>query len=333
MLLLESQIDYLYDDSLPGSFYSNSELYVKAISQQHMHLDSRCDPEALASLSTWNDITRQAEQEIAVIEKSIQKPQAFFNISEQMASLPTVVSWYNSIPELSQPLEDFNQWLLRIQERWIVGHTQPNSCEQITTALTHLTQTVFTTPTMREYPNQFLEMCVAAVENSLVNDNARSPFKLYVHEDIPLEPTEEAVKLFEAVTDLNGLSYIYDTNIIQRDALKDDFYWSVEKLNRALSLHEEYETYAQAHYNSLWLPKKHSADSANYFAQSIALKQLQFAMNRLIVQAQAESVPNFRPTHLRPVNQQAALLAAEVGNFRKSMNSILALLAAFKAGV
>lgn len=330
MLLLESQIDYLYNDSLPGSFYSNSELYVQAISQQHLHLDSRCDPEALASLSKWNEITRQAEQEIIVIQKSIQKPQAFFNISEQMASLPTVVSWYNSIPELSQPLQDFNNWLQRIQQRWIVGHTQPNSCEQITTALTHLTNTVFTTPTMREYPDKFLNMCVAAVENSLVNDNARSPFKLYVHEDVPLEPTQDAIKLFEAVTDLNGLSYIYDTNIIQRDALKDDFYWSVEKLNRALSLHEEYETYAQAHYNSLWLPKKHDADSANYFAQSIALKQLQFAMNRLILQAQVESVPNFRPAHLRPVNQQEAFLAAEIGNFRKSMNSILALLAAFK---
>lgn len=71
-------------------------------------------------------------------------------------------------------------------------------------------------------------------------------------------------------------------------------------------------------------------ENADYFAQGIALKQLQFAMNRYIVQAQVEAIADYHPEHLRPINQQEAYLAASVGNFRKSMNSIMALLLTFE---
>lgn len=327
---LTDLVDYLYQEKLPDSFYSRSDLYVQAISLpfERQSKNPFCHRMEFDQRTTWENIKQTAEREISQIADDVKAPNAFFLVGEELQSLPSVIAWYNSIPEFSNVLKNFNGWLEHLRKFWLLDHIHPNECQRIHDALRHLGRVAF----KRDpgYAEKFANQCLDEVSRVIENDNATLIFPLYKKMEYPMVLTNDATQLFESVSDLNSLSYILNTTEIERSPFRDDFFWSTEQLNRALALQEEYETYALANYKNIWLPKKNRGANADYFAQGVALKQLQFAMNRYILQAQIKSHADYNPEHLRPVDQQEAYLAAAIGNFSKSMDSILALLQSFK---
>lgn len=339
---LEDIVLYLYDHPLPSSFYQRSDLYVRAIANSdNASKQSHCKIHFEDKLQAWETIMAYANSEVDLIVDELAAPRDFFSISEQMNSLPSVVSWYNKIPEFSDALSHYTKWSTHIRDYWLAGHAKPNECGRMHHALNGIAQEIF--PEGEKSAEAFLNTCLTRAEKVLINDNRQLGITLYMTKQAanvksegnselvhPFTLTQEAQTLFSEVDALNELSYIGHHTSNDKEALESGFFWSIENLNRALALQEEYETFALAEYRSLWLPKKAGSDTAKYFAQGIALKQLQYAMNDYVLNAQVHETTNFSPEHLRPVSQQEAYLAASIGNFKKSMDSVMALLLAFK---
>ncbi|MCC2604022.1 type VI secretion system protein [Planctobacterium marinum] len=322
-------VGYLYDTKLPDSFYEHSSLYIRAISNKNndIEFNTFCDIKPLETPEQWNKIMALANQEIAIIAREVVAPKDFFELSAQLQSLPTVISWYNKIPEFAQSLKQYNQWLSHLKNYWLTSHASPNECMLVHDSLLSLSDNFGQD---RSAAKQFLESCQSAVSQVMDNDNQSLYMKIYANTDYPMTLNQNAEALFASVEKTNALSYmdvVAGSDYVDRG---EDFFWSTEQLNRALELYDEYVQFANTEYQSVWLPNKKVRDNQAYFAQGIALKQLQFAMNRHVLQAQIEEVAEFRPESLRPVSQQEAYLSAAVGNFRKSMDSILALLLAYQ---
>lgn len=326
---ITDMVAYLYDTKLPDSFYERSSLYIRAISTNNNNIGPNpyCDIQPTETLKQWDQIKHLAEDEIKVIAAEVAAPREFFELSAELQSLPTVVSWYNKIPEFADSLNAYKKWLSHLNNYWLTTHTGPNECDRIHESLLSMSANFNQD---NQLANQFHKSCLAEVGNVMQRDNEQLHVKIYADTRFPMSLTADAEALFDSVNKTQNLSYmdmLAGDNYIETG---DDFFWSTEQLNRALMLYEEYTNFAQDEYQSIWLPNKKVHDNQKYFAQGIALKQLQFAMNRYVIQAQVEEVAEFRPASLRPVSQQEAYLSAAVGNFRKSMDSVFALLLSFE---
>lgn len=322
-------VAYLYDTKLPDSFYERSSLYIQAISNNNNNIgvNNFCKLDHLETPEQWNTIKNLAFKEINLIAQEVAAPKAFFNLSAQLQSLPTVISWYNKIPEFANTLQDYNKWLTHLEDYWLTSHSVPNECMLIHDSLMTMSASFGQDKAIAK---EFLQVCQASVSEVMEQDNQLLYMKLYSNTEYPMSLTADARALFDSVAKTETLSYmdtVANTEFVEAGA---DFFWSTEQLNRALELYDEYVTFATTEYQSIWLPNKKVTDNQKYFAQGIALKQLQFAMNRHVMQAQVDEVAEFRPAALRPVSQQEAYLSAAVGNFRKSMDSVLALLLAYQ---
>lgn len=324
-------VNYLYTEKLPESFYKRSDLYIEAISRNNNSIPRNpygCELNQIASEESWNRITNLARYEIRQIADEVAAPREFFEVSEQLQSLPSVVAWYNTIPEFADSMREFNTWFDHLNNYWLESHSEINECRKIHDALQMITEAQFSQGL--GFPERFLRECEDRVSETMSIDNAQLAIQLYDQTHYPMKLTTDATKLFNAVEQTRELSYMTTPGVDQTSEFKTDFFWSTEQLNRAIALQEEYEKFAIDEYKTIWLPNKKYVDSDKYFAQGIALKQLQFAMNRHVQNAQVEEIAEFVPQSLRPVSQQEAYLAAAVGNFRKSMDSILSLLLAYK---
>ena len=322
-------VDYLYETKLPDSFYEHSSLYIRAISNNNNDIgfNTFCDITPLETPQQWDAIIALANQEIGVIANEVAAPREFFELSAQLQSLPTVISWYNKIPEFAESLSTYKEWLKHLENYWLTSHANPNECMLIHDSLASLSDNFGKD---KSAATDFLGRCQLAVSQAMEVDNQQLYMKIYAKTEYPMALTPDAEALFESVEKTNALSYMDVVAANDYVETGEDFFWSTEQLNRALELYDEYVQFAGAEYQSVWLPNKKVKDNQKYFAQGIALKQLQFAMNRHVLQAQVEEVAEFRPESLRPVSQQEAYLSAAVGNFRKSMDSVLALLLAYQ---
>ncbi|MBE1301719.1 MAG: hypothetical protein GJ680_17665 [Alteromonadaceae bacterium] len=322
-------VAYLYNEKLPPSFYERSSLYLRAISNHANKVKNNpfCKIQDIKSPGRWNQIKQLANNEIEIIAREVAAPKEFFRIGEELNSLPSVVTWYNSIPEFADSLKDFNRWNDHLKNYWLNSHTETNECTRIQDSL-KVIRTYFGYED--SFEDDFQERCLAHITQTMENDNQTLVTDLYSKTSYPMILTESAISMFDAISTTMSLSYMEDSgesDYIQTDR---DFFWSTEKLNQALGLFEEYKEFAQTHYVDLRLPNRPVDNSQQYLAQGVALKQLQFSMNRIITSAMVEELPGFRPQSLRPISQQEAYLAAAVGNFRKSMDSILALILTFQ---
>ncbi len=322
-------VAYLYNEKLPPSFYERSSLYLKAISNHVNKITSNpfCTVQELRTNKRWNEIKAMADREIDQIANEVTAPRDFFRIGDQLNSLPTVVSWYNTIPEFADTLARFETWLNHLNNYWLLSHSETNECRRIHDSLRVISNYFGYEENFQE---NFLQRCENRIAETMANDDKSLVLDLYSKTSYPMQLTDKATVLFEAVQHSMSLSYMETAGLSEYVEVEADFFWSTEQLNEALGLYEEYQAYARDNFQSVSLPNRPVADSQPYFSQGIALKQLQFAMNRHIQAAMVQEVPDFRPESLRPVNQQEAFLAAAIGNFRKSMDSVLALLLAFK---
>lgn len=320
---------YLWGKELPKSFYKNTDLYAKAIAKPTTVPPYDCAKNPVSKEETWHKVKDSIEGEMAKMSQRVTAPQAFFKLSQQMQSLPAGINWGYKTPAFAKELSHFNQWLSNLNHYWLLDHPQINECEYIRTELTHLVQAGLNEG--RKYLNHFFDMCVNNVSQTLVHDDTLAPFTLYETKQYPFSFSGDAQNRFKEIQALNTLDFMTMPLNKKQDMATGDFYWSTERLNRALALEEEYETFALKQYNRLWLPEKASnTEPGKYFAQGIALKQLQNAMFHHIVHAQTQTPIDYHPEHLRPINQLEADLAASVANFEKSMDSIMSLLLTFK---
>ncbi|MCY7293850.1 type VI secretion system protein [Alteromonas sp. a30] len=338
---LPEMMKYLYDENLPDSFFARSDLYIKAIQRPSALVPHPCfispsdqdqkwaKVKLIAEHEKWEKIRSSAELEIQRIVKSVEAPMAFFKVSKQMQSLPNVVAWYKKIPEFSDELMRFNAWFLHMKSHWLTQHNKTNECQRIQAALQNLVNSKFFRQ-HEDYANRFYKVCMRSVAERIQDERSLSPIQIYANNTYPYQLSQTAKTLFKEVNKLNDLSFMLEHAEVGRPALKSNFYWSTDLLNQALAKEEEYENFAINEYKNLWLPKKVDKNIEKYFAQGIAMKQLQFSMNRYILLAQVETFPEYHPEHLRPINQEEADLAAAVGNFRKSMDSIMNLLVVLK---
>lgn len=326
---LSSLVEFLYDTELADSFYEQSALYIRAISNNNnsVSMNSYCTVQPLETYKQWNTIENMVNKEISMIANEVRAPQEFFELSAQLQSLPTVISWYNTIPDFAKSFQNYKNWLNHLQNYWLTSHSSPNECMLVYDSLMTMS-TSFNRD--KKTAQKFLDKCQAAVTTVMEQDNDRLYMKLYSNTNYPMNLTTEATDLFASVAKTESLSYMDTVAVNDYLQTGEDFFWSTEQLHRALELYEEYVTFASTEYQSVWLPNKKVTDNQKYFAQGIALKQLQFAMNRHVLQAQVDEIAEFRPEALRPVSQQEAYLSAAVGNFRKSMDSVLALLQAYQ---
>lgn len=322
-------VAYLYDTKLPDSFYQRSSLYIDAISNNDnsLRVNPFCNLDRLETMAKWDTIRDLAWKEINSISQEVAAPKEFFELSAQLQSLPTVVSWYNKIPDFAATLKEYNNWLYHLQNYWLKGHASPNECMLIHDSLAAMSNSF---GQEKSIAGDFLQQCQVAVADVMKRDNQTLFMKLYSNTQYPMNLTQEATALFESMAKTNSLSYMDTVALNEFSESGENFFWSTEQLNKALELYDEYVNFASGEYQSVWLPNKKVEDNQKYFAQGVALKQLQFAMNRHVMEAQVDEIAEFRPQALRPISQQEAYLSAAVGNFRKSMNSILAILQAYE---
>lgn len=318
---------YLWQKQLPNSFFSNTDLYRKAIANQTQNLAYLCSPVTQAEIKTAVD--HHIEGEINNIASQVEAPHTFFALHSTIQSLPSSANWGYSAPSFPKELFQFSEWLKGMNNFWMQDHPLTNECRIIESGLTELKNSGIDMATKNVAG--FFQQCINRVTNVVRDDEAITPFTLYEKTDYPFTFTAQTQKRFESIKNLNQLSFMSQPLSSTPQPMTGAFYWSTDALNFALELEEEYEVFALKQYKRLLLPAKAElANTETDFAQSIALKQLQKAMLHHIMRAQSANPIDYHPAHLTPINQIEADLAASVENFETSMDSIMSLLLTFK---
>ena len=344
-------VQHLFDQELPASFYQRSDEYIKAI-RSHVYQpmaptyhkkgtnkqgsekkdknkkdQGLCEIQSFNDQATWSKVKLMASEHLDNVANSVRAPKNFFSQLDQLESLPLDSRWNRLTLDFSTQLNQYTDWSARLQNQWLMDAPQENSCLSARKSLLSLSKRVLGNED--DFVEIFYQQCMANVNHQLHLDNGLITPSLYVFsESTPPSFSTEASHMLNSVSQLTPLSFLQvtpETQINDHNQLKGSglFFWSIEHLNRALRMAEEYESFTTINFASDSVPSRRSAQDYQYLSQAIALKQLQLAMKKATNRAQQYDPGKHFPDQYKPVSQQEAKLISYVSNFKQARPLLL----------
>lgn len=311
-------VDEILQKKLPNSFNQHADIYFEAIRSVSYQTSAKdCATPVVSNEDAQKLISARVGDFIAGLRHQVAAPQSFFEQIQKLESLPVNNS---ETRDFYPHLEKYLSWAKRMDSNWF-GHSQ-NKCDRITQGLESLNQQLL--GRQKDYIQDFKSRCNQLVKEQLNQDKDLLQPKLY--DEGPAFSTQ-ADELQLAMMSLTKLSFIDASSDANLNRFTDDFYWSVENLNHALAVFNEYKIFAEANYPALTpQPNRGVVRGQTQVGQTIALKQLEQAMRNAISRARIEGQLN---DSYRPVNQQEAKVASYLGNFNEVTQLLLDLHKAF----
>jgi hypothetical protein len=324
---------FLYDEELPAGFSENSDLYIEALADNSFDIEllgPEACPKSVARIDeVWNVSLRAAEVEI---EKEISRISAPIDFIKQVVDFESVSIDRVQIDELAY--RRFMDWQEYFGSSW--NREGDNSYCMRTSRNLNTIATVLIDNDARGEPlkndiDAFLNACVSAVGIQLGKDNARLPRTLYssIYQNEMVFPriATSAKRVFDSITEMSKLSFA-DVALQDWTERSANFYWSVDELSKALEYSQDYLSFAENRYETMYLPDSPSENRQTYLAQAIVLSQLQRAMLSTIESAKTTVTPSDR-IDFKTLDKREAAIADRVANFRKSLDPLLSLVSAF----
>jgi hypothetical protein len=338
--IFHQMIERYYPGRLPNSFYEYSSLYVEALGNRAniiSQANTLCPDVELNSTQIWASIQLNALQQLPQIIKQIEAPHEFFNQLQALQNLPSSMDWQQTLPDLSNLLNHFNNWLAYMRKEWLGLKTKPSVCKRLANNLNKIARQLdqIAMPQIQDYE----QTCMTQTATQMEQERLYGDTPLYEFSSSQdgnqqiVNFTAPAEALIAELTKIRALEFVNVSNSPTTEPGNDNFYWSVDLLNKAIQAFQQYQEFSQAQYSSLWLSKNPGQDAlsnAKYQAQAVTLKQLQVTMTKLISDARRDKEVLFEPETLQPVDQQEANLAARVTNFNKVMDSLISLTRIFQ---
>jgi len=333
-------VNHLYDSNLPSSFYDKSSVYFNAISDDsyntnlHYFNDNDksntekpliyCDYSPISHDDVWSEIKVNRDKYLASIPMQVQAPKGFFNQITELQSLPTDKNEFTHESNFASELNHYLTWARNIQQRWIVDNNEEqNTCSKIKQPLNNLADMI--NPHEKYLIDEFKDKCNATVAKQFKLDSSLLNGGLYTFNDDGISFSPKAKNLYIAMESLSALSFISVESSANTVDNLTEFFWSVDHLNTALKMYEEYETFAKINYNSVSLPKLDSENSNSYLAQAVALNQLQQAMMSVILESRTKDSDNYSPNQHKPVNKQESKIQSYITNHKQANAALLKL--------
>jgi type VI secretion system protein ImpL len=329
-------IYYLFGEQLPESFNNNADLYLDAISNNKYDVKRQGEaicPEAIEQpQDLWNVLLKASEQQVNVVNRKIAAPLQYL---EELRSLE---SFSIEAPELNVlKITRYEEWRdytrTNLLDESSAGFCQSNELRlsSIASSLNALDGSDYE---RLEQVDKFSKECRRGIADQLRRDNQAvntSIYSVIVNDEGRLAPklTKGSEELFDLIDKAGDFSFA-SRNWEIVEAKHNEFYWSVDLLNEALSFAEEYKSYAEENFASLYLPEKVASSKQSYLAQAVALSQLQRAMLSTIADSKNRTqglMPNVR---MLTTDKRETELAERVVNFRKAMNPLLSLISNFE---
>lgn len=259
----------LYNADIPVKFNQRSTLYFNAIKDRSYPINhgsqsknndtivSQSKPCQLAPINKsdlWAQIKTKAENQLLEVQQQVQAPKSFLKVLKDLQSLPATLSWYKDTPDFSAGLEEYNQWATDMQQNWLQGHSKLNTCQRFSQSLDSMI--VQLNIDDNEYGEGYLKNCISATHQQMRRDNGMALAQLYQKVDDEYKFKKQYQDLISQMKNISSLSFIQVTPPTHFDKGDSDFFWSVEHLNRALQMYDEYEEFAKQNYSSIALPTR-----------------------------------------------------------------------------
>ena len=362
--IFSSLVDNLYELPLSNDFSKHSSLYYQAISAQSYQVmpfivpmdkykqlpspttiqDKTSDkkrstllskngllvPEnelcllpAIAMKDVWQTIDKRKINQFKLIKEKVAAPRSFFNKLTEQQSLPALYTWYQQLPDFSIELARYKKWIKNMRGHWLGTEQKINLCLRYENAISELNgQYENTDP---DFINGNNSNCQSSVLKQFNSDNNIIKPSLYLIDANNIQFSVSAEELFTNIDNVLSLSFVEQktpSEVINEQA---DFFWSVDKLNYALDIYDEYQTFAQNNYPSITLPKSSIENTNQYIGQALALKQLQLAMTDAVNSARINATSSESASIYQKLDQREATLASHIANFVKAKDILLSI--------
>jgi type VI secretion system protein ImpL len=331
-------VNHLYDTKLPSSFYEKSSIYFNAISNISYETELRyfgddlskaekptvyCNLPPISHDDVWSKVKVNTAQYLTNVSYQIQAPKAFFSQITELQSLPTDKNESKHKGNFASELNSYLIWARNIQQHWIRDSEGGNICSKIKQPFNNLADII--NPLEKDLSNEFKDKCNTTVEAQFKLDSPLLNGGLYTFYDDKITFSTKAQSLYTSMESLSALSFINVEPALNNEEQLTEFYWSVDHLNTALKMFEEYENFAKINYQSVSLPKLDSENSNRYLAQAVTLNQLQQAMISTILKSRTQSPDGYYSSQYRPINKQESQIQSYVTNQQQASVVLLKL--------
>lgn len=340
----KSLVKNIFNEELPKSFYQNSTLYFDAIkNERYETLNNKgrevidgessdsalCNIESLRKNELWDSVKQKLDLLDQHIVEEVSFPQSAYDRLAESQSLPAMLTWEAKNDDVANALLKYKRWSSHLQSEWLLGHSEENSCNRIGAALDTITSELDLAD--KSFSVDYVSDCEKKVKQQLEYDNNINLQALYVSNDAGYSFSLNSQKLLKALDKVSALYFVQTSIPNQFDESNSDFFWSVEHLNSAIQAYDRYEKFAKDNYQGINLPAKEGANSNDYLAQSVAIKQLELTMLTIVSDARVKQHSRYQPNNLRPVNLKEAYLQSHTANFKVAMNTLISINDKFKA--
>ncbi|MBA58300.1 MAG: hypothetical protein CMQ40_03920 [Gammaproteobacteria bacterium] len=327
-------VDYLFQKELPQTFYNDADLYLNAIANNEFRLvpagENDCPNAVSKAEDLWEQLIGASREESKAVRQRVAAPVLFLSELRRLESL--------SIDQASisaSGLAAYDRWHDFMWENWLGGsgsnfcHTVSSELSSVASQLDEMGEITFDRG--RDIEN-FERNCETNIAQQLNADNENLQGELYsrVFFEDRLSPKvgERIGRFFDLLDQVAGLSFSGQQWSSEKTN-QINFFWSVDRLNQALTYAEEYSGFATTNFNSLYLPDQSGDRDDGYLAQAVALARLQKAMVSVIETAK---IPQARrqSISLTTVDKREAELASRVSNFKKAINPLLAIISFYE---
>lgn len=348
--VFSSLVDNLYELPLSNDFTQNSSLYYQAIRAQTYQVmpfivpmpkynnlsapltkqndldvpnNALCQLPKIAMASVWQTIDKREGNQFQLIKEKVAAPRSFFNKLTEQQSLPALYTWYQQLPDFSRELKRYKKWIKHMRAHWLGTEQKVNLCLRYEKAISDLNDQYENTDP--DFINGNRASCQSTVLSQFNADNNIIKPSLYFIDDKNIQFSASAEELFANIDDVLSLSFIAHKVSPAGVNEQADFFWSVDKLNYALDIYNEYQTFAQSHYPSITLPQSSIENTNQYIGQALALKQLQLAMTDAVNSARVNATGSESAAIYQKLDQKEANLASHIANFVKAKDVLLSI--------
>ncbi|WP_444995415.1 type VI secretion system protein [Aliikangiella sp. IMCC44359] len=339
-------VENVFGEKLPEKFYQNSSLYFDAIKNKRYYSINRranvgsvnkankqiaCKIEPINENKLWDSVKQKLDQINQHMLKKIAFPQRSYDLLIESQSLPAINSWEAKKDEVPNALLNYANWYSHLQNEWLLGHSEHNTCKRISSALATIANEFGLKETY--FSSEYKDDCEENVRQQLEYDNNNNLQALYEINELAAgySFSSRMRKQRDALDKVTSLYFIQTSVPEPFDESDYDFFWSVEHLSLALQAFNEYEQFSKENYKGIHLPPKNSVSSNKYLAQSIAIRQLKLAMLTNVSNARVKKHASYQQNNFRPVNQKEAYLQSHAANFKEAMDLIISINEKFKA--
>jgi len=259
----------LYNAEIPIEFNQRSTLYFNAIKDRSYPINqanqgqtsntgvsqpANCQLAQIDKTDLWKQIKLKVDRQIQHAREQVQAPESFLSDLADLQSLPAILSWYQRAPDFSSGLQKYNHWTTNMQENWLKGHSNHNICQRINQSLNSMIVELEIND--NQYAKRFFDDCNMAVHQQMEQDNSLMLAGLYQETDNEYQFTENFQKSSRQIKNISYLPFIHVSTPNHFDKDDSDFFWSVEHLNQALQMYDDYEAFAKQNYSSIDLPTR-----------------------------------------------------------------------------